>query len=345
MLVSKFECPRCQAHITSSVGLPAGKPVTCPQCHQAIHVPGVAATVLPVPEEDEGESVAEDASQGDGGFDFEAPTQETSDEEAPAEPALVNKFECPNCQSTMSSSVGLPPGKRVTCPKCRTPFVVPALVVPVPEDETDNAADVSPNDDGDSLDFGSAEPAAPKSEPRSGDKKKEKIPAKANSKAEKRGLSPIVLGSIIAGTVALLVGGGITLFFTLRGGGRDHEALVKATLESFESLSPIIASIKDGKSVEQAVPKLTRQTETMRKLKQELAALPKPSAGERKNIEQYTKRMTAAGDALQKSFQQMSDRLQTATIPERAKERLASAVQEYVLAMLDLAQEFVKRGI
>jgi hypothetical protein len=41
----------------------------------------------------------------------------------------------------------------------------------------------------------------------------------------------------------------------------------------------------------------------------------------------------------------LGDRLQTAAFSERAKERLGAAMQEYLLAMLELTQELMKQKI
>jgi hypothetical protein len=113
---------------------------------------------------------------------------------------LTRKLPCPSCGVNLKVAEDLPAGKRITCPKCKTPFAVP--------EEESEAEEVSP------VEVTPRRPrkAAPAPEPEESEdevrerpvaRKRRKKPKKAPSKA------PLVIG-LVAGLV-LLIGVGVTL--------------------------------------------------------------------------------------------------------------------------------------
>jgi uncharacterized protein (TIGR03067 family) len=153
----------------------------------------------------------------------------------------ITTVTCPDCQATLKIPDTIAPGKKIRCPKCKTPFAIPAQeeeavgVKPaVARPKAASPPKAPPHDQADEedeIDLPPRRKAPPKrekddeeDEPRPARKAAQKHdedeyrPTRKKSKNGKKGQqSPVLLWSLIIGG-ALVLGGGITLILLLNKG-------------------------------------------------------------------------------------------------------------------------------
>jgi uncharacterized Zn finger protein (UPF0148 family) len=115
----------------------------------------------------------------------------------------LTKFTCPHCEAVLKNPNGVETGKKIRCPKCQAAFTVTA-----PEDEEERVQTRH-----------AAAPKAKKALPAEEEEDEEQAERASRKKGTKATSKPAPnrLPLIIGGSVVLLVGVGVGLFFMLRG--------------------------------------------------------------------------------------------------------------------------------